>query len=113
MTTTLHLLGVFLLFSGFGALALAAGDESGSRRLGNIAHGTGLLVILVTGVSMLVTMSFSSGMPLWIWGKIAIWVVFGGVVVAFRRAPDLKVPLLFSMPVLGAIAAWLALTRPG
>ena len=113
MMTTLHLLGVFLLFSGLGALALADGNGSGARKLPSIAHGTGLLVILATGVSLLVTMGFSSGMPLWVWGKIAIWVVFGGVVVAFRRAPDLKVPLFFSLPILGAIAAWLALTRPG
>jgi hypothetical protein len=52
------------------------------------------------------------GFPLWIWLKIAIWVAMSVSLVVIRRAPGLRVPLFFLLPVLGGIAAWLAIARP-
>lgn len=112
MMTTLHLLGVFLLFAGLGALCLAPDDPS-ARRLGSIGHGVGLLLVLLTGIAVLVGMDLGGGVPVWIWGKIVVWLALGAAVVGIRRSPGLRLPLFFLLPVLGAIAAWLAFTRPG
>ena len=100
------------MFSGFGALAFA-GDQDQTRKLGSMAHGIGLLVILVTGISLLMAWGAGGGMPGWALGKIVIWVIMGGGIVAFKLAPGLRVPLFFALPLLGAIAAWLAILRPG
>lgn len=113
MITVLHLLGVFLVFSGFGALAFAGDAEPRASKLGSMAHGIGLVIVLITGISLLVSWGLGGGMPLWAWGKIVIWLALGGCIVAFKRAPDLRVPFFFLLPVLGAIAGWLALAHPG
>ena len=55
----------------------------------------------------------NTGWPLWIWLKLAIWVVFGAATVVARRASDKAVWLLFLLPVLGAVSAWLALYQVG
>ncbi|MEE2776532.1 MAG: hypothetical protein VYE73_07180 [Acidobacteriota bacterium] len=112
MTVVLHLLGVFLLFSGLGALALG-GDES--RKLGGMTHGIGLLLILVTGLVAMMGLGtdHSAGLPGWIYAKLAIWLLMGAAIVALRRAPGMRVPLFFALPLLGSLAAWLAFYRPG
>ena len=113
MSLTLHFLGVFLVFSGLGAVALVTDEESRARKLGSMAHGIGLLIVLATGIYLLVGFGMGTGMPGWVWGKIVIWLLLGAVVAAFRRAPDLRIPLFFLLPVLGAVAAWLAVAQPG
>ena len=115
MSTVLHLLGVFLLFSGLGGLCLQTGTSEGDRgrKLASVAHGIGLIVVLLSGLGSVAAAGLGGSLPLWVWLKILIWLTLGGSVVLVRRAPQLRVLLFFALPVLGALAAWLALTRPG
>ncbi len=115
MFTVVHLLGVFLVFAGLGALCLQTSTTEGdrSRKLGGMTHGIGLIVVLLSGLGATASAGLGASLPLWLWLKILIWLIFGGIVVLIKRAPQLRVPLLFALPALGAVAAWLALVRPG
>lgn len=106
----LHLLGAFLLFAGLGALCVQGSTAADpARRLGAMAHGIALVIVLGTGLLLLE----GWGLPLWIWLKILIWLALGAVVVVIRRAPGLRPALLYVLPVLGLVAAWLGLVKPG
>jgi hypothetical protein len=106
----LHIVGGFLLFSAVGALCLGAADDPRGRRLGAIGHGIGLVLVLLTGLGIVARGHI--GFPLWVWAKIAIWVAMSVSLVLIRRAPGLRVPLFFLLPILGGAAAWLAIARP-
>jgi hypothetical protein len=105
-----HIVGGFLLFAAVGALCLGAGDDPRGRRLGAMGHGIGLLLVLLTGLGIVARSQL--GFPTWVWGKIVIWLLLSVSLVVIRRAPGLRVPLFFLLPVLGGIAAWLAIARP-
>jgi len=105
-----HIVGGFLLFAAVGALCLAGAEDTRVRKLGAMAHGIGLLLILLTGLAIVARSGI--GFPTWVWLKIGIWILMSVSLVVIRRAPGLRVPLFFLLPVLGGIAAWLAIARP-
>jgi hypothetical protein len=105
-----HIVGGFLLFAAVGALCLGRPEDATTRKLGAIGHGIGLVLILLTGLALV--MRGHIGFPAWVWIKVAIWVAMSMSLVLIRRSPGLRVPLFFLLPVLGGIAAWLAIARP-
>jgi hypothetical protein len=110
----LHIFGILLAFVSLGGLtlrALAGGGGDRGRRLASVSHGVALLVILVSGFGLLARLGL--GFPGWVWLKVAIWVVVGALVVAIRRLPQYATVYWFALPVLGALAAYVALTKPG
>jgi hypothetical protein len=113
----LHVLGSLFLFTALGAMLLAARDRDGTpagRKLAGMTHGLGLVVLLVSGFGMLAKLAISNpaAWPLWLWLKLVIWLAFGAVLVVIRRAPNLTGLLWWILPVLGALAAYLALYKP-
>ncbi|MDH3402075.1 MAG: hypothetical protein OES32_09415 [Acidobacteriota bacterium] len=111
----LHLFAVILTFSILGGLALHAanGGDAGSnrqRKLTGALHGMGLVLILVSGFGTVARLGL--GLSGWVWGKLAIWLVLGAAAMAFKRAPGLATALLWLLPVLGGVAAWLAVYKP-
>ncbi len=112
----LHLFGIMLMFSALGAMiAAAVAGETNPRlkKLGGMAHGIALVIVLVAGFGLLARQGFGGGWPLWVWLKLAIWLVFGAATVFVRKAGDKAGWLLVLLPVLGAVSAWLALYRVG
>ncbi len=112
----LHLFGIMLMFSALGAvIAAAVGGAENPRlkKLGGLAHGIALVIILVGGFGLLARHGFTAGWPLWVWLKLGIWVVFGAATVFVRKAGEKAGWLLVLLPVLGAVSAWLALYRVG
>ncbi len=111
----LHIFGILLAFVSLGGLTLQAlaGQPGGDRgrRLASITHGVALVVILVSGFGLLAKLQL--GFPGWAWLKVTIWLVVGGLVVAIRRLPQYATVFWFGLPVLGGLAAYLALTKPG
>jgi hypothetical protein len=114
-----HLLGIFLLFAALGGVIvrrLVAADagtdppKDAPSRLAGMSHGLALLLILVSGFGMLGVNHY--GFPVWAWGKLAIWLIFGGIVVAVRKSVAAARWLWWLLPLLGVAAAWLALTKP-
>lgn len=114
----IHLLGIFLLFSGMGGLWAVAASSSESfrasiRRLAIAAHGAAMLLILVAGFGMMARLQISHSWPLWIWIKMVIWVLLAGYPVLLKRQQKPSGILFFLAPVLGTIAAYAALFRLG
>ncbi|HEX9943172.1 MAG TPA: hypothetical protein VGG03_14220 [Thermoanaerobaculia bacterium] len=113
----IHIFSIMLLFTAFGGLLLAAraGVETGvSRKLAGITHGIALVLILFSGFGALAKIGLSNPAiwPAWLWTKALIWLAFGAVIVLIRRAPRSTPALWWILPLLGGIAAWLALKNP-
>lgn len=111
----LHVFSVLLTFTVLGGLALhsANGGNRGSnqsRKLTSALQGLGLLMILIAGFGLLARLG--SGFPLWVLLKLAIWMLVGASAVVIRRSPAISRALLLLLPILGGIAAWLAVYKP-
>ncbi len=112
----LHLFGAFLLFSGLGALTVQAISGTGrgtGRRIAAASHGLGLLVLVVTGFGMLARLGIAHdwAFPAWVWGKLVIWFLLGAALMV-RRFPAAASWLWWAWPLLGTLAAYLALYKP-
>ena len=113
---TLHLLGIFLVFSALGGMifhVINGGDKdnaSPARRLAGMGHGIGLILLLVSGFGMLAKLNL--GFEPWVFAKLALWLVFGMFTAAVWRKPAWAPMLWWALPVLGGVAAWLALYKP-
>jgi len=114
-----HIVGIALLAAALGGMSLHAfngGTRRESRARGLVAalHGTGALLVLVGGFGMLARLGFRHGasFPGWIWVKLAIWLVLGAAVLLPYRRPALARPLLFAIPVLAGLAAYMAIYKP-
>ena len=107
----LHILGIALTVVALGGVAQRALDGGGgSRKLPAITHGVGLLIVLVSGFGLLAKYKF--GFELWVWCKLGIWIVVGALLVLIRRMPQHAAKFWFAIPVLVALAAYLALDKP-
>jgi hypothetical protein len=113
----LHLLSAFLLFAALGGLTLAALDKSGnaarSRKLASASHGIALVLLLVTGFGALARLAISNPAlwPGWVWAKVVLWLVLGAALMV-RRFPGTAALLWWLWPILGGVAAWLAIFKP-
>jgi uncharacterized membrane protein SirB2 len=115
----LHVIGIILIMSSLGALSLHAvnggtRDSNRARRLTAGLHGLGAFLVLLGGFGMLARIGFQHGsaFPGWLLVKIAIWLVLAVAVVLPYRRPALARPLLLLLPVLGGLAAVMAIYKP-
>jgi hypothetical protein len=108
-----HVVGVIVLFSALGALAATAGSTSAPlRKIASVAHGISLAVILVAGFGLLARLGFFGDIPAWAYVKMVLWGVLGLVVLPLKRKPELAPALWLLMPVVGSLAAWMAIVKP-
>jgi len=108
-----HYLGIFTLVTALSAtLARSAKEGLNSdpwrKRLGMV-HGVALFLIILGGFGMLARLEV--GFPVWIMAKLGIWVVLAGFI-AFRRSADWSARALVLLPVLAALAGWIAYAKP-
>lgn len=115
---TLHVIGVILLFTSLGAYAhhnaMGGTKESNTRRsvLG-ATHGVALLILIVAGFGAAGKGGMmSDGFPMWIAAKLVLWLFFGGVVAILSKKPGVGTGLWWVLPLLGAVAAYLAIYKP-
>lgn len=109
----LHIVGVVLLFAALGGLTLreVAGDDSPkSRALGLATHGIALTLIFITGMAAL--MALGLGAPPWVLAKMVLWLVIAALPVVIRKMPRHATLLWWLLPILGGLAAWLAIYKP-
>lgn len=112
---TLHLLGLSLVLVSLGGIAVHAingGTKANNafRKNAAIAHGVGLLLLLVAGFGMLAKLGIH-GLPLWVGGKLLIWLLLGSfVALAYKQNRARKVWL--ALPVLVVLATVLAQLKP-
>jgi hypothetical protein len=115
----IHLIGIFLTLTALAGLALAAANgatkqTNPARKLISAWHGAGLLIVLVGGFGLLARLGVMHGasFPGWVWAKLAIWIAVGALVAVPYRRPDLSRLVFIALPVLGGLAAWLAIYKP-
>ena len=113
----MHLIGIMMVFMSLGAVSLHvvnAGTKD-SNTFGKgvaITHGVGLTLILVAGFGLLAKHGWSLMASAWVWPKLLIWFIFGGVTVILYRQPASGKILWFVLPLLGLVAAYLAIVKP-
>lgn len=114
-----HIVGLVLLMVALGGIALnaPANGHPGSVRsrwLAGAFHGLGLFLILLGGFGMLARLGIVHGAswPAWVWVKVAVWGVLGVAALLPRRFPGTAKPLLLLLPVLGGLAAYMAIYKP-
>jgi len=115
----LHLLGVLVLFSTLGGLAvhgMNGGDKASnrSRKLMSAMHGVSLVIILVGGFGLLARLGIKhgEGWPLWAYLKVAMWLLLGASIALVNRMPAKGKIFYLLFPVLGAITAAIAIYKP-
>ncbi|MFQ5505691.1 MAG: hypothetical protein ACE5F1_12975 [Planctomycetota bacterium] len=114
---TLHLLGVILLFSAFGALlVLALNDRTREvnrgRTFAMAVHGASMLLIIGAGIAIIGKPEANiDGMPAWVWAKVILWLLLGSAVMVIKRAPRSVFVMWLLLPLIGAVAAHLGLNR--
>ncbi|MGH7561515.1 MAG: hypothetical protein ACRENB_10890 [Gemmatimonadales bacterium] len=115
----IHLTGVVAVIAALGGVAVHAinggtRESNAARRFVAVLHGLGLLVVLVAGFGLLARLDLmTGGLPLWVYGKLAVWVLAVILLVLPYRRPSLaRGTLLLGLPLLGLLAAWLAVYKP-
>jgi len=112
----LHITGILAIFLALGTAAansLNGSTDKSDRasKLAGMVHGLALILVLVSGFWLLAERGFGFG--LWVWLKLSIWLVLGAMLALVRRLPQYASLLWFTIPLLGALAAFLALYKPG
>lgn len=109
----LHVFSALLLFTSLGTLAASAQSDGGRlKKLAGIAHGVALAIIFVAGFGLMARLGMFGTIPMWAWLKIGLWLVLALVVLPLRRRPEWATALWLAVPLLGGLAAWLAIGKP-
>lgn len=114
----LHLLGILALFAALGGsvLLFIAGkaDELRSvRKFLAMIQGVALLVIFVAGFGLMARLNMmGASWPLWIYVKVAVWLLLGASLVLIRRVQTIGRWWYVLLPLVGAVAAYMAIYKP-
>ncbi len=113
---TLHIFGLLLTFSGLAGLISLSLNKSAitptTRKFLAIIHGVGLLILIVAGFGLAARLKLMGTFPLWIWLKVAIWILIGGISAVIKRKPQWATWLFVVILLLGTCAAGLAIHKP-
>jgi hypothetical protein len=115
----IHVAAILVLFTAVGGVIVHAANggrkgDNAAGRLTAIAHGVALFFILLGGFGMLARLGVKHDwlFPPWLWGKLLIWVLLAFAVALPYRKPGLAKLLLLVTPLVGALAAFLAIFKP-
>ena len=102
---TLHLAGVFGLFTALGAILLGGSGKKGA----SVLHGISLVFILLVGFAMLKRPPMGQS---WWMIKLGLW-LFIGVAPVLAKRKVLPAPVVLCLCLVAAVvAAWLGLAKP-
>ena len=113
----LHFASILFLFISLGAQALffLLSDKQknpGIHKSLMISHGVSLLVAFVAGFGLIVKIGISGAWPGWVYGKIVVWVLLGGIVVFNKKANLPWIIKALIILALGAAGVILAVAKP-
>ncbi len=112
----LHILGILLLFLSLGGISLFTingGHKSSNSWRAKVAitHGIATLLVLIGGFGLL-TKLYGTNWPLWVYPKILIWLVFGGILSLAYKSKKIAEALWLVLPILGLLATLLVVYKP-
>lgn len=112
----IHFLGIALVLTGLAGVLtvkMSGGSLEGTtKRLVFSAHGLGLLFVLVSGFGLMARLQLTQMMPGWIFGKLAVWLILGGIIALLKRKGQIGTPLYLLLIAIFTAAAYLAVTKP-
>lgn len=115
----IHVLAILFVFSAIAGVAVHT--ITGGRREDNpffrvlaIVHGLAIVFILVSGFGMLARIGVAhNALTLgWIWVKLGVWAVLGALLTLPYRRSAWARPIFFVTPLLGVLAASMAILKP-
>jgi len=112
----LHILGLLLVFTSLGGVFVYSGNggmktENRLRKLVAISHGSGLLLLLISGFGMLAKLG--GGFPFWVLVKLGIWLGIGALLFLGYRKPDLATRFWAIAVGAGVLAAVMGIYKIG
>ncbi|MBL7672402.1 MAG: hypothetical protein JNM39_18130 [Bdellovibrionaceae bacterium] len=112
-----HLVGVLMVFLALGGVATNAINGGLKNHLWRkpiaITHGVGLVLSLVGGFGLLARLGIvQGGLSGWVWAKLGIWIIFAILIGVVSRKPGWARSIWPLIIVLGAMAAYLAGSKP-
>ncbi len=112
----LHIAGILGIFMALGGVTFhitsGGSRETAWRKGAAILHGIGMTLVLVAGFGMLARLGIHWPWPGWIWAKVILWLLLGGALTVPYRKPEWNRGLFFLLPLVGVLAAYLALYKP-
>ena len=112
----LHLVGILMVFVALGGTAMhvASGGTKGGpfHRTAMLTHGLGALLIFVAGFGLMARLGITGSWPAWVFIKLAIWLILGGLIGVIHRKPATAKALWWVILLLGAAAAFTAIQKP-
>lgn len=112
----IHLMSLALLMLGLGGTLfthlISPSVKGKVRLLCSAAHGVGLLMLLVSGFGLAARLGYVTGLPTWIYYKLAIWVFFGAALSISKRKANLAPLWLTVFTGVVGVAAYLAINKP-
>ena len=106
----LHISGLLFLFLGLGAILLPA--QGGSNKMGTMMHGIGMVLMLFAGFGAITKGGISFPWPLWVWGKLIIWVLIG-ILPSMHKRNVIPAKVTWIVAIgFGVTAAYLAFFKP-
>ena len=112
----MHIAGLLMVFMALGGLlieAMSGKDQGkGMRRWAMISHGIGLLLVFVAGFGLMARIGLMGSWPTWIYVKIGIWTVLGGITPLIMRKREWSKGLWVIILALGISGAYSATSKP-
>jgi hypothetical protein len=105
----LHVIGAFAVVMSLASICwhviVGGRRQFEGRRWMMLTHGIGLMAVLVSGLAL--AMKFTDGMPAFIYVKLLIWLMLGGIAFFIFRFPHRAKIWWWTVWGLASIAAYL------
>lgn len=113
----LHLISIMAVYLALGAMIFhmmnGGGKKFPKKKFLMITHGIALFFILLAGFGLLARLQITQmPWPIWVWLKLAVWLVLGAITAIIYRKPKWAAVLWFVTLALGGYAAYLANFKP-
>ena len=113
----IHFLGIIMIFVSLGGVMVhvfngGAKADNVWRKPAGITHGIGLFLVLLGGFGMMARLGIPWPWPGWLFVKLAIWLLLGGITGLLYRLGTGGKSLWVVVMLLGAIAAFMGIMKP-
>ncbi len=113
---TLHFFGLIVAVLAVGGIFIQAKLQPANaiayKRPMMIAHGIGVIIMLIAGFGLLARLNLMHPMPAWVWPKLLIWFYLGVAPTLVMRVPKIRDLVIWATPFILVTAAAFAVFKP-